>query len=457
MGMFPPTATSSIISQHLHGQRVADDFQRLQQFRAAWEAYRKQDTPPLPIEAGRPNDNVRVNLIKLIVQTSVSFLFGDQVAFSVPDAPPDDPRIQYLDRIWNAAKKMTWLYKQGINGGLCGHIFARIYPEQPLPRIVILDPATVTVRWAADDLDRVECYLIDYSAYEWQGNREVLVSIRQRIERTDTGWRILDQRSQPDKQAFDTLHEAPWPYPFPPIVDSQNLAAPNEYWGEADITPDLIALVNAGDFTLSNQQRIVRFYAQPLTVAKGMDPAQLKHGRDRTVFIPPNADLSIVEMQSELAASLDHHSRIKSSIHEVAQTPEIATGKVEDLGNLSGLALQILYGPLLQKTVQKRMLYGDFLSELNRRLLMIGGFPETTTTVVWDSMLPTDPQAERVVAQADRTLGVSEATLLTQLGYDPAHEREQRQAETPPDHDPMTSKGDADDSNPDAAAPTERR
>jgi len=115
-------------------------------------------------------------------------------------------------------------------------------------------------------------------------------------------------------------------------------------------------------------------------------------------------------------------------LHEISQIPEVATGKTEGIGALSGVAMAILYQPLLEKTEDKRGTYGEMLIELNRRLLALGGFGEENRTVLhWPELLPSDPLQERQTLMLDQQLGASQDTLLTKAGYDPDLERQKRE------------------------------
>ena len=48
---------------------------------------------------------------------------------------------------------------------------------------------------------------------------------------------------------------------------------------------------------------------------------------------------------------------------------EVSVGKVDNIGALSGVALEILYQPLMELTYVKQMTYGPLLEEVNRRAL----------------------------------------------------------------------------------------
>jgi hypothetical protein len=297
-------------------------------------------------------------------------------------------------------------------------------PSTPYPRLVILDPATVTPIWEPDDIEKVLRYRIQYPAVNLKTGKPIV--IRQLIEQDGATWRITDQVSRADSTQWVTTAEATWPYPWPPIVDCQNLPNPNEYWGISDLEEDVLQLNGAINFVLSNLARIVRFHAHPKTWGKGFTAQQLSIAVDETIVLPsPDAELRNLEMLNDLSSSIALYERLQEALHEISRIPEVATGKLDRIGQLSGVALAILYQPLLEKTESKRRTYGDMLVELNRRLLALGGHGEDNRTVLhWPELLPRDPLQERQAALLDQQLGVSADTILQRLGFDPDLERE---------------------------------
>ncbi len=193
----------------------------------------------------------------------------------------------------------------------------------------------------------------------------------------------------------------------------------------------MLALNYSLNFTLSNLQRIVRYHAHPKTWGKGFQANELKIGVDETIILPNvNAELHNLEMTSDLVSLLELYKRTKEAMHETSRTPEVAVGKMDTAGQLSGVALQILYQPLVQKTNAKRLTYGEMLIELNRRLLEMGGYgPDNRTTISWSELLPKNALEERQVLLLDKQLGASNDSLLTKAGYDAEQEREKSSAD----------------------------
>ncbi len=414
-----------IVERQIQEIAALDEIERARRFRAAWEAYFGRFRKPLKWKVGQVDDNVLVNFARVVVDKGVSFLFGQDVAFEL-DETEHTPAEEWLVGCWRANRKMTLLQKMALNGGICGHVFVKIVPATPYPRLVVLDPVTVTVRWEPDDIETVTSYRIQYPSIDPQTGKPL--AIRQLIERDGQVWRITDQISRSGSVTWVTTGETTWLYAWPPIIDCQNLAVPNEYWGRSDLEEDVLQLNDGINFVLSNLARIVRYHAHPKTWGRGFTAAQLNVAVDETIVLPgSDAELRNLEMLSDLSSSIALYERLREALHEVTRIPEVATGKLEHTGQLSGVALAILYQPLIEKTEMKRRTYGDLLVELNRRLLVLGGHGEENYTVLhWPELLPGDARAEAETALLQQQIGVSADTLLERLGFDPDLERRKR-------------------------------
>jgi hypothetical protein len=433
-----------INAQNLAQISAVDELMRARKIRTAWEAYHGTGPKPLKNKPGQVDDNVCVNLPRLSVDTSAFFLFGKDLSFEISDDEQDTtgndgtsaetPADVYLDNVWAANKQQTLLLKIGLNGAVCGHAFAKLLEPrggEEYPRLINLDPACMRVEWMPDDIEAVYRYVYEYTAFDPVSRKNL--NYRQTTERTDNGqWQVIDEVSDPDSTRWQETARNAWPYDWPPIIDCQNLPTPNEFWGVSDLEEDVQELATASNFVLSNTNRIIRFHAHPKTIGKGFAAADLKTGPDQTTILPSaDADLFNLEMQSDLASSIEHYHNVKAAYHETTQVPEVTTGKFDNIGQLSGLAIQLLYGPILQRTEVKRRTYGDMLRELNRRILAFGGFGEENLVEThWPVILPSDPQGEATTLQTHLNMGVvSKETVQEKLGYDPETERPKIAAE----------------------------
>ncbi|MGI6376442.1 MAG: phage portal protein [Anaerolineales bacterium] len=419
------------VVQHAFEAAVADELERQMRYRRAWEAYHGQSPGLLKVREGDHDDNVRVNFARALVDKGVSFLFGKELSFEI-DQTQETPAERWLDACWRANRKALLLQKLALNGAVCGHAWLKLTqpPMLAYPRLIVIDPANVAVGLAIDDIERVDWYRIQYTAID--PRRGELVVLRQWIVRSDSGvgWDVIDEESR-GGGSWQETGRVLWAYDWPPLIDCQNLPLPNEYFGVGDLEDDVLELCRAMDFVLSNTMRIIRFHAHPKTWARGIETDRVKVTADELIILESDtAELHNLEMESDLASSLALYERLREALHDISRVPEIASGRLDRVGHLSGLALQLLYQPLLEKTQAKRNTYGEMLVELNRRLLELGGWgSDMITELHWPELLPEDTREMREVALMDDQLGVSRDTLLRRLGYDPELEQRKRGAQ----------------------------
>jgi len=128
---------------------------------------------------------------------------------------------------------------------------------------------------------------------------------------------------------------------------------------------------------------------------------------------------------------------LRADMDEQSRVPAVALGRQSDLpkGNISGVALQLLFQPLIEKTTQKQRLYGKMIREITRAALVIAGkialtdYEDYQIDLHWQNLLPVDDLAAAQAAQILQAIGVSNQTLLQQLGYDPDAEADKSAAE----------------------------
>jgi len=441
-----------MIDQLYLEQAYLADHERRTRIMNAWRAYENQLPKPLKVEPGTPDDNILLGFGQTVVEKGRSFLFPDGISFEVDGQAKSDADT-WLKACWDSNRLMSTLLDIGTNGGVCGDVFLRLKPAKSastFPRVVVLDPANITVVTDEDDYTEVLAYVNQWNTISHATRKPVVR--RQVIERDDadsTRWTITDYEGATGGQWIVRREPTPWPYDWAPIFHCQNLPAPNSYHGYSDLESALVDLNKALNFNVSNTGRILRHHAHPKTVVTGINapliapnsPGQramasagvkpFDIGADGVIKLAnPDAKVWNLEMQSDLASSIEFYRELKSLFHEISRIPEVATGKVSDLGQLSGLALQILYQPLLEKTRDKRILYGELLINVSVALLQLWRKSANHLVKIhWPALLPSDPKSDAETALLDQQLGASTDTLLTKRGYNPADEAAKRAKE----------------------------
>lgn len=429
-----------------------EDQERKRRMMDAWKAYRGEFQPPLKVAADQPDDNVISNRCAPIVDKGVSFLFGQVLKIEATDetSETDTDKQDFLKGLWgDDDERMTLLSQMAINGGVCGQVFVRICaPEGQMkfPRLVVLDPLLVRIVTDPEDIGCTLAYVIEYPAINEFQKRQViaridpdgLASIAGKYDIDDT-WTITNYTRRGQLGVWYQVGEREeWPYPFAPIFTAQNLPNPNEVWGVPDLTPDIIGQNKVLNFIQSNTSRVIKFHGHPKTYATGLSATQINIGVDDLLCLPsPDSKIQNLEMHGNLQDHLNFAAIIRANIDEQSRVPAVALGREEMLpkGNISGVALQLLFQPLIEKTTQKQRLYGCMIRDISRAALVLIGkltieeYEDYPIDLHWQSLLPSDDLQSAQTMLVYQQLGVSQYTILSMLDFDPDDEMEKKQAE----------------------------
>lgn len=404
---------------------------RQQLYAEFWNYYRGRHRKALKVTPGQRDDNVILNLSKRTVNKGVQFLFGKPVTFQIDDQAQERSATEkYLDTVWGTEeRKGTILQQIALNGAVTGTPVVRLYAPEPganegLPRIVNIDPMLLDVVTAEDDIDDVRAYHL-----VWKGGDEWK---RHRFDVQQNGtWGIGEDVARSGDTRWQVVTESDWPYPFPPLATAQNLPAPNEFWGMSDLEDaDINDAIN---FTASNIARILKFHAHPKTIGTGFSASELQTTAVDEFWTISNAEAKVanLEMQSDLASAYNYLQTLKAMYAKITGVPDLDPATV-NVGALSGFALRILYGDLLELTAVKRNTYGALVAEINARVLTLGNqaaYGTVDVKNVWKDPLPEDALSDAQTLEIDVRNGLPQETYLEKRGYDPKREMERKEAE----------------------------
>jgi len=135
--------------------------------------------------------------------------------------------------------------------------------------------------------------------------------------------------------------------------------------------------------------------------------------------------MTILEMNSEMAGSLALFDKIKSVIFDTTGT--VDTARLAGTGDMTNFRVKIAFQKALQKLHVKRELYGDALININKYLLILGGYGEDPDPgeIVWPEVLPINEMEHATSVQTDLGMGiVSKQTAAKKRGYDWEQEQE---------------------------------
>ena len=370
-------------------------------------AYRTGIQPPqLMVRYGQFNDNLTVNLSGLVIDRSVSMLLGKGVKFDLP-GEGETEQSKYLDEVYKANKKGILLQKAAILAAESGTGYFKIVPDglpfngKLYPRLIALDPFYLTIDTLPEDIEQVIRYTIQYSLIGPDGKPKAK---RELIE-YDAGevqadgailgggtWSIETQEaSAATGGKWETISTEPWPYEFPPVIHWQNLPSTTSVYGESDLTDDVIAIQDRLNFVASNISKIIRLYAHPMRYGKMLGEApKIQAGPDEMPrYDDKDAEIVQLDQLGDLAGAAAFLAFLQKSMMDMTQTIDFSSMQ-DKLGALTNFGLRVLTHDAMARLGIKQVLFGDMLTELNRRLLTLAGMEADPGEVVWPDPLPSN-------------------------------------------------------------------
>ncbi len=377
---------------------------------------------------------------------SIGAIGALDAALKTPEAA-ENPKVRaaqdYLDGCWgDEDERMTLLAKLATNGGICGHFFAKILPPdvqagRQYPRLVVLDPQNVTMQTDPEDCDTVTSYTICYDGEADDGTviekRQVIARVNSGKSAADDTWSVTNYAR--GETGSDWTQLGPpriWQHPWPPIGDGPNMPLPNQRWGQADVTPNLIALNKSVNFVSSNINAIGYSHGHPWVWASGTNAERIDATPGHIISLPhPDGKLDAVVAHGDIAGLMAFEADLRADMDEQSKVPAVATGRIAELprGQQSGVMIRLLHAPLTFRTMFKQRTYGKFIREMNARMLALGGFGDGTdlggvkTLLHWQDPLPVDDLQQAQAAFQWSQMGVSNDTLMAKGGFDPEVER----------------------------------
>lgn len=441
--MLPPPQTAQ--AQPVYEITPADR-KRQKRIQDAWKAYNDELDKPLIPMPNEPDDNVMSNRCQPVVDAGIDFLFGLEMEISLGKGAPKEDQ-EFLDTTWGTKEeRIPLLQEWEMNGAIAGQGFLRIVPDDDGGfEIVNIDPMTVFVQTAPQDCERVLLFCIQYSVMEKIGGKDREVYYREEIAgnypepilgrraKHATSWTIQhwtqvgEANMEPKLSGWTPAGEPiAWPYPFPPLFGNKNLPFSNSYWGRPDITPGLIGLNTALNLVNSDANRVLKIFGGPILWGVGFAESSLAVQPGRIANLGDlQGKIEAVKIASDIPSAIQFAADLRSDIDELSHVPGVATGRIATMprGNLSGVAIELLFMPLLKKTDTKRCTYGGAIIAISRALLSLTGRnPEVEISLAWQNPLPHDDLPAVQAAVAKKELGMTNTSLLRSIGEDPEEE-----------------------------------
>jgi len=209
------------------------------------------------------------------------------------------------------------------------------------------------------------------------------------------------------------------PYGFIPFVQIKNFPVAGRTRGASDID-NIIPLNVELNTKKSDVSEIIDYHSAPITLVYGAKIGNLEKGANKVWGgLPKDSKVENLALQGDLAASSMYIKDVKTSMCEIAGIPETVLGGAAAISNTSGVALQYMNLPLIERTTVKRALTSAGLVHVNKMVLFVAlhhGLIQkpdditmkdfVTNTVDLPDTLPKDELIELQKIQQEMLLGL---------------------------------------------------
>lgn len=335
----------------------------------------------------------------------------------------------YLSQVWKDNKKDTLITEIGQTKSITGESWVKIQFEDPQDmndpfeeypngriRLTCLPTQFVFPRFNDHDKDRLESLLIMYPI---RATEDKGLLFKRTVETTVIYKEFWTNEEIVVFQNGVEIDRMENPYGVIPFVQIKNFPIAGRTRGVGDLD-DIIPLNVELNTKKSDVSEVIDYHSAPITLVYGAKIGNLEKGANKVWGgLPKDAKVENLRLQGDLVASTGYISDVKTSMCEIAGIPETVLGGASAISNTSGVALQYMNLPLIERTRIKRSCSADGLQRINKMILFISLYhnliekPEDISMrdflkneVEIPDTLPKDELIELQKIQQEMTLGL---------------------------------------------------
>lgn len=335
----------------------------------------------------------------------------------------------FLNQVWKTNKKEILITELGQTKAITGEAWVKVQYEDPEDlvdpfeeypngkiRLSVLPTQFVFPRFDNHDKDKLDSLLIMYPI---RTERESGLLFKRTVDTTvvyKEFWTNTEIIVYEGKEEIDRMEN---PYGFIPFVQIKNFPIAGRTRGQGDLE-DIIPLNVELNTKKSDISEVIDYHSAPITLVYGARIGNLEKGANKVWGgLPKDAKVENLGLQGDLTASSNYTADIKTAMCEIAGIPETVLGGASAISNTSGVALQYINLPLIERTRVKRHCTEVGLSLVNKMIMYVGLYhnliekPEDISMkdFLWNEVdlpdtLPKDELIELQKIQQEMTLGL---------------------------------------------------
>jgi hypothetical protein len=360
-----------------------EDIERLKRIRRAWNFYDGYHWEEIP-----PTDSPEIteNYCRTFVNKFVAFEFGKEFVFETRDGAKEVMVAEgmtlydFLTQVWTDNQQNKFCVELGQMKSITGDAWVQVkyfspeelddpfgeYPKGRI-RIMVIPSSVVFPIYDVHDKEKLVQVTIQYPI-EIQEKSPVLrrVSIKKVVYK-----QIWTKDKVEVWQGGEQLLDLPNKYGKIPFEQIKNFPVAGRSEGLSDLE-DLIPLNVELNMKKSNISEIIDYHSAPVTVVFGAKVSSLEKGANKLWGgLPKDAKVENLELKGDLGASVEYMKNLKLAMSEVGCIPEGSLGGQMAISNTSGVALQYVNMPLIERTRIKRMCSEEGLQRINKLILLV--------------------------------------------------------------------------------------
>ena len=337
----------------------------------------------------------------------------------------------FLNQVWESNDRETLITELGQTKAITGEAWVKVqyesaedldgsdpFEEYPNGRIrlSVLPTQFVFPRFNNHDKNKLESLLIMYPI---RTEKETGLLFKRTVDTTvvyKEYWTSSEIVVYEGKEEVDRMEN---PYGFIPFVQIKNFPIAGRTRGQGDLD-DIIPLNVELNTKKSDISEVIDYHSAPITLVYGARIGNLEKGANKVWGgLPKDAKVENLGLQGDLVASSNYTSDVKTAMCEIAGIPETVLGGASAISNTSGVALQYINLPLIERTRVKRHCTQNGLQRVNKMILFLGlyhGLIEKPDDIsmkdfLWNEVdlpdtLPKDELIELNKIQQEMTLGL---------------------------------------------------
>ena len=367
----------------LEGHLTDEDTTRLQRIKRAWNFYEGYHWEEVPM-SDKPQ--ITENYCRAFVNKFVAFELGKGFTTKYSDVMIGkkvndiDTLEDYMKKVWDYNLQDQFSVELGQSKSITGDswVQVRFYSPEEL-----VDP----FEEHPDGMIRVMVIPTNVAFPEYDvhdKSKLVKLTMMYPIEVEDTS--LIMKRTKIKKVVYkqiwtkdrveeyigkDLKSKGENKYGIIPFVQIKNFPVVGKTEGTSDIE-DLIPLNVELNMKKSDISEIIDYHSAPVTVVFGAKVSALEKGANKIWGgLPKDAKVQNLELNSDLRASVDYVGGLKMAMHEIGGVPTGALGGTQAISNTSGVALQFINMPLIERTRVKKMCTQSGLEQVTKLILLI--------------------------------------------------------------------------------------